>query len=214
MDLTDPRNRPWLFQVAHWYLRTFGGGDRRRVLVRRLIYDPRPSNIPPYCGTLSDPRCPEGIVLSNVISFQVAYGIWEPGAIGPQWFNNTRFEDLFYRKTGLYVPGGVPIYPQEWATRFMIARERLVAIRATVVVEFPGLGPYRGQNPIPVEDRMVTLPDPEHNDYEVFQVVGDPMNFRAKVGEIYRPIRTVADDQRTRTTTGLYDAVPPSGQLY
>lgn len=174
---------PWLMQQVVWFV------DDNRNLTRRYIPDPQ--NSP---GRFADLR-----VMRNVIDFQVAYQIWPCGGNGPVWV-----DDLIGHFTGgNYVPG------LESSRIFMSMRQRLMAIRVSMLVEDTATASvlrtfFGGQDEIVLENNVNAVRT--DRDHFLVSQTFDPINLRAKTGTgnnvSYPRILSQALDQRSRNAGG------------
>lgn len=190
-----PMAEPWLLQSTTWFVSDTG------MLTRR--YHPDPENEP---GDFVDIP-----VLRNVEDFQVAYLVWPCGGAGPIWIDDLSGHFL----GGAYVPGVAN------AKTFMSIRERIMAIRATVLLRLETAGVHetlftsRGQDTLMVENNLAAGLQREGFSYVLVSEVYDPINLRVKTGTnnqvAYPRIVSPALDARTGGGTGLCD--PRAGAL-
>ena len=190
-----PMAVPWLMQTSTWFV------DANGTLTRR--YHPDPENQP---GDFVDIP-----VLRNVADFQVAYQVWPCGGAAPIWIDDLSGHFL----GGSYEPGIAN------AKTFMSIRERLMAIRATILLRVESGGIHdtlfasRGQTDLQVENNLVAGLQREGVSYALISEVFDPINLRIKTGTnnqvAYPRIVSPALDVRTGGGTGLCD--PRAGAL-
>lgn len=178
--------------AAHWYLRNDG------TLMRRVL-----TNSTVQCNPV---QCPEMPILTGVRDFQIAYLLWPCQGTEPIWVS-----DLLYQRTAGGETGYLVNPSNRFATgyppgsllgimrRMMILRERLLALRISLLIEVPGEKPEGYTNPgtILVENHVNSGLNPRSY-YYLVQEVMDPTNLRLKSGaRVYLPIRSVADDLAT-----------------
>lgn len=193
-SLSSSSNPIAVLQSAHWYLRNDG------TLIRRTLTNP---SVP--CDPI---QCPELPVLTGVRDFQISYLIWPCGGSQPIWVS-----DLIYSRTAGGEFGYIANPSNNLGTnypygsllgimrRMMILRERLIAIRFSLLIEVPGPRPegYTTPPSLLVEDHLNTGLNPRSS-YVLVQEVMDPLNFRLKPGaRSYIPIRSTTDDRATFT---------------
>lgn len=190
----SPMAAPWLLQSATWYL------DNDGVLIRR--YHPDPENA---AGDFVDIP-----VLRDVVDFQIAYQVWPCGGAAPIWIDDLSGHFL----GGNYVPGVAN------AKTFMSIRERLMAIRVSMLLRIDSAGiqetlfATNAQDSLSVENHLADGLDRVGSSYLLVSEVFDPINLRVKTGTnnqvAYPRIVSVALDTRTRTG-GVCD--PRAGTL-
>lgn len=178
--------------AVHWYLRNDG------TLMRRTLTNPNVACTPS--------QCPEMPILPNVRDLQIAYLFWPCQAGAPVWLSN-----LIYQRTGSGESGYIANPANRLASgyplgsllgimrRMMIVRERLIAIRVSLLIEIPGEKPEGYTTPpnIVVENHTNTGLNPRRT-YLLVQEVFDPVNLRLKPGaRMFLPIRSATNDLAT-----------------
>lgn len=150
-------------------------------------------------------------VLDEVVDFQVAYLVWRCNTGGPQWIHD--LTDEFKNNAGGYRAGGGVVAR---ANRFMAMRERLMAIRVSMLIRQP-VERYQPNEPwfAAPSDQTYVLEDhsndniDRHFRYLVVEQVIDPINLRLKTGtagtQLYPRILNSALDQKT-VSGGTCDA--------
>ncbi len=184
-----PMAAPWLMQTATWFI------DLNGTLTRR--YHPDPENQPDAFIDIP--------ILRNVEDFQVAYQIWPCGGAAPIWIDDLAGHFL----GGPYEPGIAN------SKTFMSIRERLMAIRATVLLRIESGGIHdtlfsgRGQTDVMVENHLAAGLQRDGVSYALISEVYDPINLRIKTGannqEPYPRVVSPGLDARTGGGTGLCD---------
>jgi hypothetical protein len=163
-------------------------------------------------------------MLSDVVDFQVAYLVWRCGAAQPAWvydiWNRTAGSGEFLGAGYDPRPGAVGV-----AGRFMAMRERLIAIRVTLLLRSRERRPDAGAGGLmaasasadaKIENHTIALGTLDRGyAYWTVQQVFDPINFRLRqpvdsANAEFSWVRTAVEDQRKRTTFGWCSDRPVS----
>lgn len=189
------------FPQVQWFI------NAQNQLVRRYIPNPATP------GIFAD-----RIILNEALDFQLEFLVWRCNTMAPQWVNhllNEAANSGEFAAGGAYDGGESGIVGR--ANRYLVLKERLIAIRTTLLVREPRTPGtvanedafIGGSNNIVVQDRTLTVSPTNRTAFNYFiaEQIADPLNFRIKTSigsqENFPPIRYAALDQWSHQGTGV-----------